>query len=60
MPICPYKRAFSPQVLSEDGIAVITAGSDCALIIDGIYVRRLKKGEGVRVKKGRDILLFKK
>ncbi|MDD5339757.1 MAG: hypothetical protein PHV13_00735 [Candidatus ainarchaeum sp.] len=58
VPICPYKRAFLPSVLSEKGKANITAGRDCAFIVDGIYVRRLKKGEVVRIGKGRDMRFF--
>jgi len=58
VPISPYKRAFSPQVLSEDATVSISVGSDCAFIIDGIFVRRLKKGEVVHAKKGRDVMFF--
>lgn len=58
VPICPYKRAFSPVLLPEDGRASVTAGSDCALIIDGIYVRRLRKGEVVRVGKAEHMKFF--
>lgn len=58
VPICPYKRAFSPSVLPPGGTVSIKPGSDCAFIVDGIYVRRLRKGELVRIRKGRDIILF--
>lgn len=58
VPICPYKRAFSPSVLPEGGTVTIRPGSDCAFIVDGIYVRRLRKGEPVRIRKGRDAALF--
>jgi NAD+ kinase len=58
VPICPYRRAFSPCVLSEDETTEVTVGSDCALIIDGVFVRRLKKSEKVTVQKGSDILFF--
>lgn len=58
VPICPYKRAFAPQVLPEDSRIRITAGSDCAFITDGIFVRRLKKGEAVEVRKGPDMEFF--
>ncbi len=58
VPICPYKRAFLPSVLPENGKANMTAGRDCAFIVDGIYVRRLKRGEVVRIGKGRDMKFF--
>lgn len=58
VPICPYKRAFSPKVLPEDSNVVITVGSDCAFIIDGIFVRRLRRGEKVQISKGPDIAFF--
>jgi len=58
VPICPYKRAFSPSVLPQGGTVGIIPGRDCAFIVDGIYVRRLRKGEAVRIAKGKDITLF--
>lgn len=58
VPICPYKRAFSPKVLPEDSNVVITVGSDCAFIIDGIFVRRLRRVEKVEIAKGPDIAFF--
>ncbi len=58
VPICPYKRAFSPKVLPEDSNVVITVGSDCAFIVDGIFVRRLRRGERVEIEKGPDIAFF--
>jgi NAD+ kinase len=58
VPICPYKRAFSPSVLPQGSAMSIRPGSDCAFIVDGIYVRRLRKGEVVRIRKGRDVTLF--
>jgi NAD+ kinase len=58
VPICAYKRAFSPSVLPPGGTVTIRPGSDCAFIADGIYVRRLKRGEAVRIRKGRDAVLF--
>jgi NAD+ kinase len=58
VPICPYKRAFLPSVLPPQGQVSVTPGSDCAFIVDGIYVRRLRKGEVVRIRKARDIALF--
>ncbi len=58
VPICPYKRAFSPNILPEDGRVEITVGNDCAFITDGIFVRRLKRGETACVKRGPDMVFF--
>lgn len=58
VPICPYKRAFSPKILGESGSAEIRVGSDCAFILDGIFVRKLEAGEVVRIAKGKDIEFF--
>lgn len=58
VPICPYKRAFSPKVLPEDGNVAVTVGNDCAFIVDGIFVRRLRKGETVAIKRGPAIPFF--
>lgn len=58
VPICPYRRAFSPKLLSENETIDIAVGNDCAFITDGIFVRRLKKGETVTVKKGPDMIFF--
>lgn len=58
VPICPYKRAFSPQTLHEDAKVSVTVGSDCAFIIDGVFVRRLRKGEVVGAGKGKDLTFF--
>jgi NAD+ kinase len=58
VPICPYKRAFSPRVLPDGDSVVVTVGRDCAFIVDGILVRRLRKGEKVAVHKGPAIPFF--
>lgn len=57
-PICPYKRAFSPKILTEGGSAEVRVGSDCAFILDGIFVRKLEAGETVCMAKGKDIEFF--
>jgi NAD+ kinase len=58
VPICPYRRAFSPSMLSEETTIEITVGNDCAFITDGIFVRRLRKGEKAVVRKGPDMPFF--
>ncbi|MEW6749154.1 MAG: hypothetical protein AB1295_05595 [Candidatus Micrarchaeota archaeon] len=58
VPICPYKRAFSPIMLSEEASISLEAGSDCAFISDGIFVRHLRKGERITAKKGPDLEFF--
>jgi NAD+ kinase len=58
VPICPYRRAFSPVVLAEKGRASVRVNSDCAFIIDGVFVRHLKKGERVHVERGKEVEFF--
>lgn len=58
VPICPYRREFSPMVLSESAAVSVKVGSDCAFIPDGIFVRRLKKGERIIARKGPAVLFF--
>ncbi len=58
VPICPYRRAFTPAVLDEGSSVDLTVGNDCAFITDGIFVRRLRKGETAHVKKGPDLPFF--
>jgi NAD+ kinase len=59
VPICPYRRAFSPKTLPESARASVKVGSDCAFIVDGIYIRKLKKGEVISVERGDDLEFFK-
>jgi NAD+ kinase len=59
VPICPYKRAFPPSTIPSDGRVVITVGSDCAFITDGVFVRSLRRGEAVSVIKGPDVPFFR-
>ncbi len=58
VPICPYRRAFSPEVLDEDAEIEVTVGNDCAFIVDGIFVRRLRGNERVRIRKGPPMEFF--
>jgi len=58
VPICPYKRTFAPSSLDESGAASLTVGRDCAFIVDGVFVRNLKAGEKLSVKKGKDMIFF--
>jgi len=58
VPISPYRRAFSSAVLPKDMKVSITVGSDCAFIKDGIFIRRLRKGERVVVGKGAYMTFF--
>ncbi len=57
-PICPYRRAFSSAVLPKEKKVSIMVGSDCAFIKDGIFIRRLRRGERVVVGKGADMIFF--
>lgn len=58
VPIAPYRRAFSPQVLPEDAKVEISAKGDAALITDGIFVVDLDGGRKVNIEKGDDVLFF--
>lgn len=59
VPICPYKRAIKPMLLS-DGVAIsIYADRSSDLIIDGIHVQRLKPAQKVLVALGKPILFLK-
>ena len=58
VPIAPYRRKFKPMVLRSSFIK-IKAGRDSAFIIDGIYVKELKKGETVRIKRNGHLRFFK-
>ncbi len=58
VPICPYKRAFSPVVLPQKTEIVFSSDSKAALIIDGIFVRHLKEKEKIRVKSGRRVMFY--
>jgi NAD+ kinase len=58
VPICPYKRTFAPKTVEEDSESSLTVGRDCAFIVDGVFVRNLKAGERLSVKKGKDMIFF--
>ena len=58
VPICPYKRAFAPKTFADDAKVSVKVGSDCAFIVDGIYVRKLRKGEVVEAEEGDDLAFF--
>jgi NAD+ kinase len=58
VPICPYKRAMKSEVLNEGGSISIKVGADCAFIVDGIFIRKLRTGEIVNVEKGSDMIFF--
>jgi len=58
VPIAPYRRAFSPVMLGEGDKVSVKVRNDCAFIIDGIFVRHLKQGQTVTVKKGSDAEFF--
>jgi NAD+ kinase len=58
VPICPYKRALMPKVFDNDASISVRVGSDCAFIVDGIYVRKLRTGERIEARKGKDMIFF--
>jgi len=58
VPICAYRRTFSPQIVEENKIIEINTNRKCAFIADGIFIKHLEKNETVIIKKDKDIILF--
>jgi NAD+ kinase len=58
VPICPYRRVFSPTVLNDSASVSIAVDRGCAFIVDGIFLQDLKKDETVVIEKGEDITFF--
>ncbi len=58
VPICPYRRAFQPVMVSEDSRISILAEEAYAFITDGIFVSELAEKQKVNIQKGDDILFF--
>ncbi len=55
VPICPYKRAFSPTIFNDDHEITISSDRLADLTIDGIYIKQLKPNEQVYIKKGKNV-----
>jgi NAD+ kinase len=58
VPICPYRRTFSPAIIPPKSKVTIDAGEDCGFILDGIFVYNMKKSLKVNIEKGDDIVFF--
>jgi len=58
VPICPYRRTFSPVIVPQNTKITIKTDEDCAFIIDGIFHSVVKKGQKVNIQKGVDVLFF--
>ena len=58
VPICPYRRAFSPVILNEDAEITIRVNRECAFIVDGISAGSLKHGSMLSVQKGKDLMFY--
>jgi len=58
VPIAPYRRKFKPIIIRTGSIKV-SADRGCAFIIDGIYVKELKKGQTVKIKRNGSLKFFK-
>ena len=56
VPICPYQRTFTPLRVSPKSRISLWADRTSDLIVDGILIGRLKKGEKVKVKAGKEII----
>lgn len=51
VPIAPYRRKFKPKVV-KGGEIKIKCDRKAAVIVDGIFVRNMKMGETIKIKKG--------
>lgn len=59
VPIAPYRRAFMPRVVPRNETIRIKANRECALIADGIYIKKLKPNETVIIKQDGKLRFFK-
>ncbi len=59
VPICPYKRTIQPIIMGENTGITVSADRSSDLIIDGIYIKRLKPKTTVSIKQGEDIRFLK-
>lgn len=50
VPICPYKRVFKPLVANRHSLIHLHSDRTADLIVDGIYLKRLKPKEKLTVK----------
>jgi NAD+ kinase len=58
VPICPYKRAFQTSTAGENTEISMSCDRSSSLIIDGIFIRKLKHGEMVKVKKDKALVFL--
>ncbi len=50
VPIAPYRRRLKPKILRNEGVK-IKCDRKTAIIVDGIFVRHMEKGETIGIKK---------
>ncbi|MBN2477732.1 NAD(+)/NADH kinase [Candidatus Micrarchaeota archaeon] len=55
VPISPYKRTVFPYIVNDKSEIRMYADRPSDFVIDGIYIKELKKNESVIIKKGRKI-----
>ena len=55
VPICPYKRSVAPSIVHNDRRITFYADRVSDLVIDGIFIKKLKPKESVKVEKGKNI-----
>lgn len=55
VPICPYKRTFETEITDQNSEIEIICDRGSALIIDGIFIGKVKPNQTIRVKKGEDV-----
>ena len=59
IPICPYKRALKPIMVSDNVKISIFADRSSDLIIDGIFIRRLRARQMINIERGRYLEFLK-
>lgn len=58
VPIAPYRRKFRAKVLKKETVS-IKCDRKSALIVDGIFIRNMEKGETIRIKKDGVLKFYK-
>ena len=54
VPICAYKRSIKPMLLDKNARIKISCDRSADFIIDGIFIKRLKRKEHIIIKRGEE------
>lgn len=58
VPVCPYRRAVAPTIVHENSKITIHSDRVSDLVIDGIFIKKLKSNEKVKIEKGKNIFFL--